>query len=60
MLLVGLHLSLNALVGVDERKWQFWMEGYNKSLGGVPLQLIQREDGLVTTLAYLDSMRASR
>lgn len=60
LLLVRLHLSLNALVGVDERKWQFWMEGYNKYLGGVPLQLIQRVDGLVTTLAYLDSMRASR
>ncbi|WP_031255829.1 antitoxin Xre/MbcA/ParS toxin-binding domain-containing protein [Curvibacter lanceolatus] len=60
LLLVRLHLSLNALVGADDRKWQFWMEGYNKALEGVPLQLIQRVDGLVTTLAYLDSMRASR
>lgn len=40
------------------RVYRAWMNGYNKALGGVPLQLIERADGLVATLNYLDGMRA--
>lgn len=58
LLLVRLYRSLDALVGTDDRKRQLWMTGFNKGLGGVPLQLIQRVDGLVATLSYLDAMRA--
>lgn len=58
LLLVRTYRSLDALVGTDDRKRQLWMTGFNKGLGGVPLQLIQRVDGLVATLAYLDAMRA--
>lgn len=58
LLLVRVYRSLNALVGTDDGKRYQWMESYNKTLGGVPLQLIQRVDGLVATLTYLDATRA--
>ncbi len=34
------------------------MTAFNEGLRGVPQQLVQRVDGLVATLAYLDAMRA--
>ncbi|WP_308417993.1 antitoxin Xre/MbcA/ParS toxin-binding domain-containing protein [Ideonella sp. B508-1] len=34
------------------------MSAYNQALGGEPLQLIQKAEGLVATLNYLDAMRA--
>ena len=58
LLLVRVFRSLDALVGTDDQKRRDWMTGYNKALGGVPLQLIERVDGLVATLNYLDGMRA--
>ncbi len=58
LLLVRVYRSLDALVGTDDGKRQLWMTGFNKALGGIPLQVIQRVDGLVATLAYLDAMRA--
>lgn len=58
LLLVRVYRSLDALVGTDDGKRQLWMTGFNKALGGIPLQVIQRVDGLVATLSYLDAMRA--
>jgi hypothetical protein len=58
LLLVRVYRSLDALVGTDDQKRKDWMRGMNKALGGVPLQLILRPDGLVATLNYLDGMRA--
>lgn len=58
LLLVRVYRSLDALVGTDDQKRMSWMTSYNKALGGVPLQLIERADGLVATLNYLDGMRA--
>ena len=58
LLLVRVYRSLDALVGTDDQKRKDWMRGMNKALGGVPLQLIERPDGLVATLNYLDGMRA--
>lgn len=58
LLLVRVYRSLDALVGMDDGKRQLWMKGFNKALGGVPLQLVQKVDGLVRTLAYVDAMRA--
>ena len=58
LLLVRVYRALDALVGTDDQKHRAWMNGYNKALGGVPLQLIERADGLVATLNYLDGMRA--
>ena len=56
--LVRVYRSLDALVGTDEGKRMLWMTGFNEGLRGVPRQLVQRVDGLVATLAYLDAMRA--
>ena len=58
LLLVRVYRSLDALVGTDDQKRIAWMKGHNKALGGVPMQLIERADGLVATLNYLDGMRA--
>jgi transcriptional regulator with XRE-family HTH domain len=58
LLLVRVYRSLDALVGTDDQKRIAWMRGQNKALGGVPLKLIERADGLVATLSYLDGMRA--
>jgi transcriptional regulator with XRE-family HTH domain len=58
LLLVRVYRSLDPLVGTDDQKRIAWMRGHNKALGGVPAQLIERADGLVATLNYLDGMRA--
>lgn len=58
LLLVRVYRSLDALVGTDDQKRIAWMRGHNKALGGVPAKLIERADGLVATLNYLDGMRA--
>ena len=57
-LLVRLYRSLDALVGNDESRRRAWMTSYNDALNGVPKELIQRAQGLVATVAYLDGMRA--
>ncbi len=57
-LLVRVFRSLDALVGNDDQKRLAWMKSHNQALAGVPLQLIERAEGLVATLAYLDGMRA--
>lgn len=58
LLLVRVYRSLDALVGTDDQKRRAWMNSYNQALGGEPLQLIQKAEGLVATLNYLDAMRA--
>lgn len=57
-LLVRLYRSLDALVGNDESRRLAWMRSHNEALNGTPSVLIQRVQGLVATVAYLDSMRA--
>lgn len=58
LLLVRVYRSLDALVGTDDQKRQAWMKSHNTALGGTPLQLVQKAQGLVATLNYLDGMRA--
>ncbi len=58
LLLVRVYRSLDALVGTDDRKRLAWMSSHHKALGGKPQKLIQSAEGLVTTLQYLDGMRA--
>ena len=58
LLLVRVFRSLDPLVGTDDQKRKQWMQSQNKALGGIPAQLIERADGLVATLNYLDGMRA--
>ena len=57
LLLVRMCRSLDALVGSDVQKCRAWMESHNKALGGQPMRLVQRVEGLVATLNYLDGMR---
>jgi len=57
-LLVRLYRSLDALVGNDDARRRAWMSSYNDALNGVPRELVQRAQGLVATVAYLDGMRA--
>jgi antitoxin Xre/MbcA/ParS-like protein len=58
LLLVRVYRSLDALVGTDASQRQAWLHGHNRALNGRPLDLIQRTDGLVNVVAYLDAMRA--
>lgn len=58
VLLIRVFRSLDALVGNDDHKRLLWINSQNKVLGGTPVQLIERADGLVATLNYLDGMRA--
>lgn len=58
LLLVRVYRSLDALVGTDDGKRRAWMSSPNEALGGVPIKLIQKAEGLVATLNYLDGMRA--
>jgi transcriptional regulator with XRE-family HTH domain len=58
LLLVRVYRSLDALVGTDDAKRRTWMSTPNEALGGVPLKLVQKAEGLVATVNYLDGMRA--
>jgi len=58
LILVRAYRSLDALVGTDDAQRKAWMEGYNRALNGRPKDLIQRADGLVAVVSYLDAMRA--
>lgn len=59
LLVVRLFRSLDPLVGSDTQKRRAWLTSHNKALNGKPHMLIETPQGLVTTLAYLDGMRAS-
>lgn len=58
LLLVRLYRSLDALVGNDAQARQAWLNTHNRALNGRPSELILSAQGLVTTVAYLDAMRA--
>jgi len=58
LLLVRVYRSLDALVGTDAAQRRAWLESHNDALNGRPLDLLQRADGLVHVVAYLDAMRA--
>ena len=57
LLLIRVFESLDRLVSSDSEKRKAWMCSSNKTLNGVPTKLLQRPDGLVRTLDYLDGMR---
>lgn len=58
-LLVRMFRSLDALVGNDAAQAAAWMGSHNDALNGVPRELIESPQGLVTAVLYLDSMRAA-
>lgn len=59
LLLVRLYRSLDALVGGDAQQRAAWLSSHNRALNGRPVDLIATTAGLVTTVAYLDSARAT-
>jgi hypothetical protein len=58
LLLVRVYRSLDALVGTDAAQRKAWLHSANRALNGKPAELIQRADGLVSVVNYLDAMRA--
>jgi hypothetical protein len=58
LLLVRVYRSLDALVGTDGAQRKAWLHSANRALNGRPADLIQRADGLVSVVNYLDAMRA--
>ena len=58
LLLVRVYRSLDALVGTDAAQRKAWLHSANRALNGRPADLIQRADGLVSVVNYLDAMRA--
>ena len=57
LLFLRLYRSLDTLVGGDDSKAQAWLRAENRHLGGVPLDLLQRIEGMVHVVEYLDAMR---
>ena len=57
-LVIRCFRSLDALVGGNDAQRLAWMESHNRALNGTPRDLITTAQGLVTTVAYLDRMRA--
>jgi transcriptional regulator with XRE-family HTH domain len=56
-LLIRVYRSLIGVVGTDDGAAR-WMAAENRYLGGRPVDLVQRVEGLAETLRYLDAMRA--
>ncbi|PCI39879.1 MAG: hypothetical protein COB46_07795 [Rhodospirillaceae bacterium] len=54
---VRLFRSLDAISGGDDTTSQTWMQANNTVLQGRPVDLIQSIQGLLRTLAYVDSRR---
>ena len=57
-LLVRVYRSLDALVGNSDRHRQLWMDSYNQAFNEAPRETIQRVEGLVRVVRYLDGARA--
>ena len=57
LLFVRLYRSLDAVVG-DDSVAAAWLVNKNIALNGVPIQLIQKVDGLINVIQYLDARRA--
>ncbi len=58
LLLICPYRSLSVLVGNDRRLLRHWFHTANLHTGGVPLEQVQRTEGLVAIVHYLDAMRA--
>ncbi len=57
LLLIRIARSLFALTGGDEAWIRHFMRTPNKLTGGVPAQQIERIQGLVAVLQFVDAMR---
>jgi transcriptional regulator with XRE-family HTH domain len=57
LIFLRVYRSLDTLVGGDEAQARAWIRAHNRHLGGVPLELMQRIEGMVHVAQYLDAMR---
>ena len=55
-LFVRLFRSLDSIVGSNEKARE-WLSSENKALGGRPIDLLPRAEGLIRVLYYLDASR---
>jgi hypothetical protein len=58
LLFIRLYRSLSVLVGHDRGQLRHWFHTANRHTGGVPAEQVQRTEGLVEIVQYLDAMRA--
>ena len=57
LLFIRIYRSLDVLFGGNEQRAKEWLRAFNHHLNGIPLELIQKTEGLVHVAAYLDAMR---
>ena len=57
LLFLRLYRSLDALVGGDDEQARAWLHADNDHVGGVPAERIERVEGLVDVVRYLDALR---
>ena len=58
LLLIRLYRSLSVFVGNDRRQLRHWFHTANRHTGGLPAEQVQRTEGLVEIVQYLDAMGA--
>jgi transcriptional regulator with XRE-family HTH domain len=57
-LFVRLYRSLDAIVSGDEKTAREWLKNENLALKARPIELIQKVQGLLYVIQYLDTRRA--
>ena len=57
LLFLRMFRSLDALVGGNEQAARDWFRSHNHHLNGIPAELVQRPDGLVHVVDYLEAFR---
>jgi uncharacterized protein (DUF2384 family) len=58
VLFIRLYRSLDAIVGGDETVARAWLKNPNTALRSRPIDLIQKVQGLLDVIHYLDARRA--
>jgi uncharacterized protein (DUF2384 family) len=58
VLFIRLYRSLDAIVGGDEAVARAWLRNPNSALRNRPIDLIQKVQGLLDVIHYLDARRA--
>ena len=59
LLFLRVFRSLDALVGGNQEQARAWLHAQNDHLGGVPLERMQKVQGLVDVAEYLDALRGA-
>ena len=57
ILFIRIYRSLDPLFGGNNERAKEWLRSYNHHLEGIPVELLQKTEGLVRVTTYLDAMR---